>query len=73
MRKTVFNGCDLLDSSRAKELLSGKKLGLLTNMSGVSKDLKLSTVEIASKFNLCALLAPEHGIMGAKQAGNFDD
>ena len=73
MKYSIYNGCDLLDTQKAKELLGGKKLGHLTNMSGVSKDHKLSTVEIASKFNLCALLAPEHGIMGAKQAGNFDD
>lgn len=73
MKKTVYNGCDLLDTPKAIELLKGKKLGLLTNMSGVSKDLKLSTTELASKYNLCALLAPEHGIMGAKQAGSFDN
>ncbi len=72
MKKTVFNGCDLLDSSRAKELLSGKKLGLLTNMSGVSRNLKLSTTEINEKYNLCALFGPEHGISGANQAGGFD-
>ena len=72
MKKTVYNGCDLLDTQKARELLSGKKLGLLTNMSGVSRDLKLSTTEINDKFNLCALFGPEHGISGTNQAGGFD-
>ena len=72
MKKTVYNGCDLLDTQEAKRLLSDKKLGLLTNMSGVSRDLKQSTTEINKRYNLCALFGPEHGISGTNQAGGFD-
>ncbi len=72
MKYKVYNGCDLLDTTEAKALLCNKKLGLMTNMSGVSRNLKLSTVEIALKYNLCALFGPEHGISGINQANGFD-
>jgi len=72
MKTNVYNGCDLLDSCSAKKLLANKKLGLLTNMSGLTKDLKLASVELSRKYNLCALFGPEHGIYGTNQAGGFD-
>ena len=72
MKAIVYNGCDLLDSCSAKKILANKKLGLLTNMSGLTKDLKLASVELSHKYNLCALFGPEHGIYGTNQAGGFD-
>jgi len=72
MKRTVYNGCDLLDSAKVRELLEGKKLGLITNMSGVTRSLKTTSSVLASMYDLCTLFGPEHGIRGAMQAGDFD-
>ncbi len=48
------------------EILKNKRLGLITNQTGVDSNLK-STIDILkedSNFNLTALFAPEHGIGG---------
>lgn len=52
-------------------VLSGKKVGLITNPSGVDSKLK-STVDIlheAKNVNLTALFAPEHGVRGNIEGG----
>ena len=69
MKKTVYNGCDTLDSAAAKALLGGKRLGLLTNTSGLLRDLTLSAPALQKQFSLCALFAPEHGLSAAAQDG----
>jgi uncharacterized protein YbbC (DUF1343 family) len=51
--------------------LEGKKVGLLTNPTGVDSGLK-STIDIlfeAPNVNLVALFAPEHGVRGDEYAG----
>lgn len=51
--------------------LKGKRVGLVTNPSGVDRDLR-STIEIlneAPEVNLVALYAPEHGVRGDVYAG----
>ena len=51
--------------------LEGKRVGLLTNPSGVDRNLR-STVDIlfeAPEVNLVALFAPEHGVRGDVYAG----
>ena len=53
------------------ELLKGKRVGLITNPTGVDKNLK-STVDIlfeAEGVNLVALYGPEHGVRGDIPAG----
>lgn len=53
------------------ELLKGKSVGLITNPTGVDKNLK-STVDIlfeAEGVNLVALYGPEHGVRGDIPAG----
>lgn len=53
------------------EQLKGKRVGLLTNPTGVDRNLK-STIDIlaeAPEVNLTALFAPEHGIRGDVTAG----
>jgi len=53
------------------EGLKGKRVGLVTNPSGVDHELR-STVDIlasANEVNLVALFAPEHGIRGDIYAG----
>lgn len=53
------------------EGLKGKRVGLLTNPSGVDRQLK-STIDIlyqSTDVNLVALFAPEHGVRGDVYAG----
>ncbi|MGE5410629.1 MAG: exo-beta-N-acetylmuramidase NamZ domain-containing protein [Clostridiales bacterium] len=53
------------------DILKGKRVGLITNPTGVDKDLK-STVDIlfeASEVKLVALYGPEHGVRGDFSAG----
>ncbi len=54
-------------------ILEGKRVGLITNPTGVDVDMK-STIDIlhnAQNVNLVALFAPEHGVRGDKHAGDF--
>jgi uncharacterized protein YbbC (DUF1343 family) len=54
------------------QALSGKRLGLITNPSGVNHDLN-STIDVlraAPQVNLAALFGPEHGIYGDVPAGD---
>ncbi len=54
-------------------LVDGKKVGLITNPSGVDSRLK-STAELFQnhpQINLVALYGPEHGIRGNAQAGEY--
>ena len=73
MKHTVYNACDLLDTASAKSLLAGRRLGLITNMSGVTRDLKTTSSAMKKQYDLCALFGPEHGIRGAAQAGGHDN
>lgn len=54
------------------DILKGKRVGLITNPTGVDNNLK-STVDIlaeAPDVNLVALYAPEHGVRGNFHAGD---
>ena len=54
------------------DLLRGKRVGLVTNPSGVDRELN-STVDIlfnAEGFELVVLYGPEHGVRGDKYAGD---
>ena len=73
MKHTVYNACDLLDTASAKSLFAGRRLGLITNMSGVTRDLKTTSSIMKKQYDLCALFGPEHGIRGAAQAGGHDN
>ena len=51
------------------DIFFGKRLGLITSISGVDNTLT-STIEILHKhFNLVALFGPEHGVRGDQEAG----
>lgn len=68
----VRTGIEVL-RSRNFEGLVGKKVGLLTNPSGVDSHL-VSTIEIlfnAPGVELKALFAPEHGVRGDVYAGGY--
>ena len=73
MKHSVYNACDLLDTAAANALLGGRRLGLVTNMSGVTRDLRTTASEMKKHYDLCALFGPEHGIRGATQAGGHDN
>ncbi len=67
----VKTGIEVLRDSNFK-ILEGKKVGLVTNVTGVDRNLK-STIDIlyeAKNVNLVALYAPEHGIRGDFLAGD---
>ena len=58
-------GIEVLEENHF-DLLAGKRIGLVTNPTGVNSKLK-STVDIlfeSEKLNLVALFGPEHGVRG---------
>ena len=66
-RICVKNGIDNLEEY--DELLEGKKIGLVTNITGIRKDFK-STVDIINEeYDLRVVFSPEHGLRGEHQAG----
>ena len=61
----VRTGIEVLEG-RGFEGLEGKRVGLVTNPSGVDRNLR-STIDIlneAENVNLVALFGPEHGVRG---------
>lgn len=66
----VLTGIDMLERQNFK-LLQGKRIGLITNPTGVNRYLK-STIDIlhdAPNVQLVALYGPEHGVRGDIYAG----
>lgn len=66
----VYSGLEIF-LSRYTKLVKGKRVGLLTNPTGVNRQL-LATVDLFrqdKRINLVALFAPEHGIRGDVLAG----
>ncbi|MCX7796285.1 MAG: DUF1343 domain-containing protein [bacterium] len=65
-------GLEVLISERI-ELIRGKRIGLITNQTGVDSQLR-SNIDILSKIpnvKLMTLFAPEHGIRGERMAGEY--
>ena len=70
----VIPGIEVLESYGFEELI-GKRVGLVTNPSGVDRRLR-STIDIlfeAPEVNLVALFGPEHGVRGDAYAGDKVD
>jgi uncharacterized protein YbbC (DUF1343 family) len=70
----VKPGIDVL-RSRGFDILKGKRVGLITNPTGVSADLE-QTVDIlhaAPGVKLVALFGPEHGVRGDAEGGRTVD
>jgi uncharacterized protein YbbC (DUF1343 family) len=70
-RVKVRTGIEVLES-RGFEGLVGKNVGLVTNPSGVDRNLR-STIDILNEapgVHLKALFAPEHGVRGDAYAGD---
>lgn len=67
--KAVLTGIDLIDENL--HVFAGKRVGLITNPTGINSKFQ-STIDILyEKTNLTALFAPEHGIRGDRQAGSY--
>ncbi|MBO4885429.1 MAG: DUF1343 domain-containing protein [Clostridia bacterium] len=64
---TTRCGIDRIDEF--SHALSGKRLGLVTGGSGVGRDFRASIEILKERYDLTALLAPEHGIRGEQQGG----
>lgn len=67
----VLTGIDVLEANGFQQL-KGKKVGLVTNPTGINKDL-VSTVDVlfnAEGVELVALYGPEHGVRGDVHAGD---
>ncbi|MEN8229276.1 MAG: DUF1343 domain-containing protein [Bacteroidota bacterium] len=68
----VKTGIDVL-RGRDFDLLKGKRVGLVTNPTGVDRQLR-STIDILHEHvNLVALFGPEHGVRGEFSAGDHVD
>nr|WP_168026824.1 exo-beta-N-acetylmuramidase NamZ domain-containing protein [Ignavibacterium album] len=70
----VKTGIEVL-RERNFDILKGKRVGLVTNPTGVDSKLK-STIDIlfeAPEVNLVALYGPEHGVRGNYSAGEYVD
>ncbi|MBO4984383.1 MAG: DUF1343 domain-containing protein [Bacteroides sp.] len=68
---TIKTGIEVLKEQNFK-CLEGKRVGLITNPTGVDNNLK-STIDIlheAPNVNLVALFGPEHGVRGDVHAGD---
>ena len=65
----TLNGIDVL-KKEGFQTLEGKKIGLITNHTGQSRE-KISTIDLlhqAPNVNLVALFSPEHGIRGTEDS-----
>ena len=72
--RQVKTGIEVLRDQNFK-MLEGKKVGLITNPTGVDRALK-STIDIlfeAKNVKLVALFGPEHGVRGDAHAGDKVD
>lgn len=70
----VKTGIEVL-RERNFDILKGKRVGLVTNATGVDSKLK-STIDIlfeSPEVNLVALYGPEHGVRGNFEAGEYVD
>lgn len=71
-KPVVKPGVEVL-KDRGFDVLKGKRVGLLTNPTGIDRSLK-STIDIlweAPEVNLVALYGPEHGVRGDFDAGDY--
>lgn len=66
-KNRILSGIDRLEL--ADEQLRGRRVGLMTNPTGIDRQLR-STIDIVhERYNLTAMYAVEHGIRGDVQAG----
>ncbi|MFV0519275.1 MAG: exo-beta-N-acetylmuramidase NamZ domain-containing protein [Lachnospirales bacterium] len=66
-KNNVKNGINNINS--VHNILENKRIGLITNHTGLDSELKNTANILKEKYNLVALFAPEHGIKGEQEAG----
>ena len=64
----VILGIDRLDEY--KQLFQGKRVGLITNATGINKNFKSSVEILKAHTNLTTIFSPEHGFLGQVTAGS---
>jgi len=64
----VYSGLDRLD--KVDGLLRGRRVGLMTNPTGINRDFYTAIDLLHGRYQLTALFACEHGIRGTEQAGD---
>ena len=71
VRAEIRTGADYLVADEASPL-RGKRIGLITNPTGVTRDLESLPLKLRQRkdFELVALYGPEHGVRGNAQAGD---
>ena len=67
MNKTVTLGIENIDEYL--NIFDGKRVGLITNPTGITSDFKSSIDVLREKTSLVALFSPEHGVRASIQAG----
>lgn len=67
MKHTVLSGLDCLNT--VHDLLCGKRVGLMTNPTGITHTLRSGIDVLHENYNLTALFSCEHGVRGDAQAG----
>jgi uncharacterized protein YbbC (DUF1343 family) len=67
----VLNGIDSV--TKYRHLFEGKRVGLITAPTGLSRDFKSTIAILHENFNLTAMFSPEHGVRGDLDAGAFVD
>src|SRR5438128_9581985 len=67
---TVQLGIDVLEDSSYAQL-RGKRVGLITNQTGVDSRGNRTRVLLKQHCNLVALYTPEHGLEGREKAGRY--
>jgi len=71
VRTMVKPGINMIDNYL--DSFKGKRIGLITNSTGVDMNLRPSIDILNEKTNLVALFSPEHGVRGDLQAGEHLD
>lgn len=67
----VLTGLDNI--ALADAYLNGKRIGLMTNPSGIDRGMRSAIDVLSSRYNLTALFACEHGVRGCAPAGEHID
>lgn len=68
MKAHVLNGLDSI--SQYDHLLRGRRIGLMTNPTGIDHDLRSAIDILHERYGLSALFGCEHGVRGDAQAGD---
>lgn len=71
MKAHVLSGLDGI--SRFDDLLRGRRVGLMTNPTGIDHQLRSSIDILNERYRLSALFGCEHGVRGDAQAGDRVD